>query len=383
MTSPHQPRPAAESSAAPPAVAPGDPGSTLRQRSGGEIARVVAVAILTAVGVLAGLYLLWQLRQIVEWAVLGTFAAVALNPAVDWVGRKLPRALAVLLVYLLVLLVLAVIAGVLVPPLLGQGQALVGFISDTLREPRGALQLVQRFADRYGLGGYLAAARSRLGSALPQLGSAAAPLLAVTRGVITGVTAVLSILLIAFFLLLDGRKFVDGALRLLAPERGPHARELLRQSAGAVSGYLIGNFSISLIAGIATFITLLILRVPAAAPLALVVAVLDLIPLVGATLGAAVVTIVGFFVSPLTGIILIIYFLVYQQIENNVLQPVVYGRSVRLHPLAVFIAVLVGAELMGILGALLAIPVAEIIRILAADWFARRQPQHGDDGAAA
>ena len=116
---------------------------------------------------------------------------------------------------------------------------------------------------------------------------------------------------------------------------------------------------------------------PYAVALALVVALFDLIPLIGGTLGAAVVVLVALFVSPVTAGILAVFFLVYQQIENNVLQPTVYGRSVSLHPLAIFLAVLAGGQLLGILGALLAIPIAEIIRILGADWLAGRAIETG------
>ena len=150
-------------------------------------------------------------------------------------------------------------------------------------------------------------------------------------------------------------------------------RRLLEQSSGAVSGYITGNLTISLIAGLSTFLYLKLpfVNMPYAIILALIVAIFDLIPLVGATIGAIVVSLVGLFVDPVTGVFLIIFFLIYQQVENNVLQPLVYGRSVRLHPVAIFLAVLAGGELLGILGALLAIPVAEIMRILLVDWFDR------------
>lgn len=127
----------------------------------------------------------------------------------------------------------------------------------------------------------------------------------------------------------------------------------------------------------------MLLDVPYALMLALVVAFFDLIPLIGATLGALVVIVVGLFTSPLTAVVLIAYFVVYQQVENHVLQPLVYSRSVHLHPIVVFLAAVAGAELLGILGALLAIPVAEILRILAAEWFAARTARTGEHAPTA
>ena len=132
-----------------------------------------------------------------------------------------------------------------------------------------------------------------------------------------------------------------------------------------------------------TFIVLLVLGMPYPAALALLVALLDLIPLVGATLGGALLVIVGFFVSPLTAIILLVDILVYQQVEGSVLQPMVYSRAVQLNALVIFVAVLVGAALLSIPGALLAIPVAEIIRIVVTDLIEHRSRLAEEEAARA
>ena len=108
-------------------------------------------------------------------------------------------------------------------------------------------------------------------------------------------------------------------------------RRLLSQSAGAISGYITGNLAISVICGITTFVVLLLLGMPYAAPLALLVAVLDLIPLVGATLGGALLVVVGLFVEPWKAVVLLVYIVVYQQVEGSVLQPLVYSKAVQLN----------------------------------------------------
>jgi predicted PurR-regulated permease PerM len=159
-------------------------------------------------------------------------------------------------------------------------------------------------------------------------------------------------------------------------------RRLLTQSAGAVTGYVTGNLAISAICGVTTFVVLLVLGMPYAAALALLVAVLDLIPLVGATLGGALLVIVGLFVAPWKGVVLLAFILVYQQIEGSVLQPLVYSRAVHLNGLVILIAVLVGGMLLGIPGALLAVPVAEIIRIVATDLLAYRRARQEANGLA-
>lgn len=335
--------------------------------------RTILVIIFTVLAVAVGLFLLWELRQVVRWVVIATFLAVALNPAVDWLqGRHIRRSVAVGLVYVVFVLVVAGLGALIVPPLVAQVQALIAAVVDIFQRPGGLERMVQDLANRYGLGPYLSALREQAKALPSSLNAAAAPLLAVTRGIIGSITALLSILLLTFFLLLDGANFVEAGLRIFPQRQRPILRNVLGQSARAVYGYISGNLAISLIAGVTAFIAMTLLHVPFAIPLALLVALLDLIPLVGATLGAAIVVIVGFFVSPLTGIILIIYFFVYQQVENNVLQPLVYGRSVHLHPLVIFLAVLAGGQLLGILGALLAIPFAEIIRIIVSQWLSWR-----------
>ena len=185
-------------------------------------------------------------------------------------------------------------------------------------------------------------------------------------------TALVSILLLTFLLLLDNDRFIAAGLTLFHPAQRSRLRRLLGRSAAAIHGYVNGNLAISLIAGVAAYVAMTVLGMPYAVVLALVVALFDLIPLIGGTLGAAVVVLVALFVNPVTAGILAAFFLIYQQVENNLLQPMVYGRSVSLHPLVIFVAVLAGSQLLGILGALLAIPVAEILRILLVEWLAGR-----------
>ena len=145
------------------------------------------------------------------------------------------------------------------------------------------------------------------------------------------------------------------------------------RSTETVGGYVTGNLFISLIAGITSTLVLLALRVPYAVALGLLVAILDLIPLAGATIAAIIVCSIGFLHSLAAGIILIVFFIVYQQIENHLLQPLVYSRTVRLSPLAILISVLVGAEIAGVLGALAAIPVAGTIQVLLRAWLEERR----------
>ena len=138
-----------------------------------------------------------------------------------------------------------------------------------------------------------------------------------------------------------------------------------------------GNLAISLIAGVVTTAVLLGVGVPFAVALGLLVAILDLIPLAGATIAAILVSTVAFLDSTTSGVIVLIFFIVYQQLENHVLQPIVYGRTVQLSPLVVLMAVLIGAELAGVIGALAAIPVAGTVQVLLVDWLEHRRGRGG------
>jgi predicted PurR-regulated permease PerM len=149
------------------------------------------------------------------------------------------------------------------------------------------------------------------------------------------------------------------------------ARDIYR----TVGGYVTGNLLISLVAGVLTAAVLRIMGVPFAIALGLIVAILDLIPLAGATIAAILVGGVAFLHSITAGIVVVAFFIVYQQFENHVLQPVVYSRTVQLSPLIVLISVLIGAELAGVLGALGAIPVAGSIQVLFLDWLRHRKSE--------
>jgi predicted PurR-regulated permease PerM len=173
-------------------------------------------------------------------------------------------------------------------------------------------------------------------------------------------------------MLLEGPKWVERIFSLMRPESQPRWRGVARDVYRTVGGYVTGNLLISLIAGTGTTIVCLIMGVPFSVALGLIVAILDLIPLAGATIAAILVGAVAFIHSIPAGIVVVAFFIVYQQIENHLIQPVVYGRTVELSPLAVLVSVLIGAELAGVLGALAAIPVAGSLQVILRDYLRHR-----------
>ena len=208
---------------------------------------------------------------------------------------------------------------------------------------------------------------------LPQtLGHLVGPLKDVTVSAFSLIGQLVTVLALTFLLILHGRDYVDMALSLTGA-REQRYRELIIEVNRAVAGYMLGNIAISALATLATWIVLSILGVPYALSLGFVVGFFDLIPLVGATIGAIVVALATVTVSfPLATIVWIAFIIVWQRFEDYVVQPFVYGRALHVNPIVTIVSVIAGAELLGILGALLAIPTAAAIQIVLRDWWSRR-----------
>ena len=318
-------------------------------------------------------------QGILIWIFVAVFLALALNPAVDAVQRRgvRRRGVAVSIVFLGAIVGIVAIAALVVPTIVAQVNdfvdAVPGYVAD-LTEGKGRLGFLER---EYQITERVREALEE-GGATKVLGLSDTAL-AVTKGVLTAVFATLTIAFLTLFMLLEGPAWMERLYSLLPEEKQPRVRAIGRDIYQTIGGYVTGNLAISLVAGIVSTIALVILDVPYAVALGLLVAILDLIPLAGATIAAVLVTTVAFLDSTTSGIIILIFFVVYQQIENHILQPVVYGRTVQLSPLVVLIAVLIGSELAGVIGALAAIPVAGSIQVILVDWLKHRRGRRGPD----
>lgn len=333
-------------------------------------------AILTVIGVVLAaavvLQVLWVTRAVVTWVLIALFLAMALNPAVEFfVGRGIRRGAAVAIVFVGAIVVIAGIAATFVPTLVREvndlADAIPGYLDD-LTSGRGRLGFLER---EYHIveKAREAIEKSGAGGALGLSSTA----LTLTKSVLNAVVATVTIAFLTLFMLLEGPGWVDRISRLIAEPARPRWQKVGRDIYRTVGGYVTGNLVISLIAGVVSTSVLLVLGVPYAVALGLIVALLDLIPLAGATIAAVIVGAVGFLHSTTAGIVLVIFFVIYQQVENQVIQPLVYGRTVRLSPLVVLVAVLVGADLAGVIGALGAIPVAGAIQVILSDWLEHRR----------
>jgi predicted PurR-regulated permease PerM len=369
-----------EPDASGPSASAPNAGAGWARASTSQVIRTVAVALLTTAVVLGALFLLWQVRTFIGWFVIALFLAAVLNPAVNWLQRRhrlIKRPLAIGLTYLGVLVALLLVVGIFVPVLVDQINGLTKFVSTAANAPEGPTQYIKGLAKENGFGGFLQRFSDQLDELRKQLGGVVKNVFSSTGQIAVSaagfVAALATVLTLTFFLLLGSERYVNAGVGLFPEAHQPLVRRLLSQSAGAISGYITGNLAISVICGVTTFAVLLVLGMPYAAPLALLVAVLDLVPLVGATLGGALLVVVGLFVEPWKALVLLVFVLVYQQVESNFLQPIVYSKAVQLNGLVILIALIVGGQLLGIPGALLAIPVAEIIRIVVTELLTYRR----------
>jgi predicted PurR-regulated permease PerM len=334
--------------------------------------RAIAKVILVTVAILGVLYLLYQVRSIVKMLFIAGFLAVALGPAVDFFQKRarVPRSLAILLTYLSILGAIFGLGLLVVPPIVNGVNDLVDAVPGYVQDIRNN-ETLRKYDDKYHVTDKLNEEAKRLPN---RLGDAAGALTSVTVGVFSAAVQLVTVLVLTFFFLKDGQRMIEWWLRQLGPGRAERARAVLDDVYGAVAGYVVGNLLISLVAGTSTYIVLRILDVPFAVPLAVLLAFLDLIPLVGATIGGVIIGIVAA-ITDFPGDVIVwgIFFIVYQQVENNLLQPVIYRRTVSVHPLLVLVAVLIGGSQLGVLGALLAIPVVAAIQIVVKDWWATRR----------
>lgn len=251
-----------------------------------------------------------------------------------------------------------------------EGTSFAGQLPGLVDDARAGRGPIGDFLDRTNALHYVQENQDRIKAVA---GGLTTPAAGVLRGVATGVAGIVTIFVLAYLMVLEGPKVVDGSLNLLSEDRRPRVRAVARDCAKSITGYLSGNLLISVICGFLTFAVLVVMGVPFAGLIALFVAVADLIPLVGATLGAVVAVVAAAIHSVPALVVVAIFFVIYQQLENHLLQPVILSRTVKLNPLTVLISILLAVELAGILGAFLAIPVAGMVQVIARDlWDHRR-----------
>jgi predicted PurR-regulated permease PerM len=334
--------------------------------------RTIAVTIGMVLATLVALYLVITLARIEALLVVAAFFATVLTPPVDWVQRHLHlrRALSTLAVYLVLFAAVVGMLYLFIRPLVDEITQFSNDFPTYVSDARAGRGTVGKLVKRYKLDQWVEKNKAKIQQGVTRFGTGA---IGIIKSVAVAVAVLLTVMVLSFMMILYGPDMLAGATGILSPPNRDRIRAVGQDCAKAITGYVFGNLAISVIAGAVTFFSLLGFGVPFAGVLGLWVGFADLIPLVGATLGAIPTVGVAFLHSITAGVGMVIVFVVYQQFENHVIQPVVMARTVQLNQLFVLVAALAGVELFGLVGALLAIPAAGVIQVIVRDAYDHRK----------
>ena len=325
--------------------------------------RTIIAAVLITLATYIAVETLLATVRIIAWIIIGGFFAIVLAPAVSRVQPHVGdrRGVATGIV---VFSTLAAALGMLGLFLFTVRTQLIAILTDlpgTINQAAEGHGPIGKLVTRLHLTSYVKGHETQLKNAAAKLSSSS---FNIATTALAAILAFVTITVIAFLFLTQSAALGQAITGIVPHRHRDTVKHTANDAGAAISGYMIGNLLISLIAGTTSFICLVALGVPSAFVIALWVAFADLIPLVGATLGAVVGVLAAFLVGTTPGVITLIFFVVYQQIENSVLYPTIMSRRVKVNPLIVILSVLLAVELFGFIGALLAVPFSGAAQVI-------------------
>lgn len=302
---------------------------------------------------LIGLWFLIQIKDIIILVFLSTILLSALLKPVEWLAsKKIPRVLSVVIVYILVISLIAFTIGIIAPPLVTQTADFI----EKLPQIVSTINEYLRFHD-------IPIENLSTGVA-SQIQEIAGNIISISTAIFSSIFGVLTLFVFTFYLLLEWKSFV----RLLAsPFSGKHEKKIIGIVSKVEDGlglWVRGQITLSLIVGILTFVGLTILGIPYALPLGLIAAIFEIVPIIGPIIASIPAILVGLTVAPVMALAAAALFFVIQQLENNLIVPMVMSKVIGLQPPVVIISLLIGAKLAGIGGAFLAVPVIVVAKII-------------------
>lgn len=314
-----------------------------------------------------GLWFLIQILQIIILIFLSIILVSALLKPVEWLtARKIPRVISILIVYILLIGVVSFAVGIIVPPLVSQTSEFVSNLPT----------IVSKINDFLVFNKIPVNDLSRVIS--DQVNQIAGNIVSITTAIFSSIFVVLTMIVLSFYLLMEWKTF----MRLLAsPFTGRQEKKvinLVSQIERGLGAWVRGQLTLSLIVGVVTYIGLTVLGIPFALPLALIAGILEIVPLIGPIIAAIPAILVGLTISPLLALAVAALFFIVQQLENHIIVPMVMSKVVGLQPAAVIIAVLAGAQLYGVGGALLAVPIVIVVKIFIKEFLMEDQKFEDD-----
>ena len=299
------------------------------------------------------------------------FLALALNAPVHWIAEHLPgkrrgsRKLGTAISFLLVVVFLAGFFASIVPPLVRQTSSFIKSVPTLVDDLRSEDSSLGRFVRKYNLEDQTDKLSSQLSGKVDNIGGGA---VSAFGKIGSSLFASLAVLVMTFMMLIEGPSWLKFASQFVPNKERGRAKRLTASMYRVVKGYVNGQVLLAALAAVMIVVPLLILGVSYPIALMVIVFICGLIPMVGHTIGAVIVSTIALFQSPVAALIILAYYILYQQIENYVIQPRVQANSTDLPPLMVFMSVLVGVSFGGLLGGLVAIPITGCVRILILDY---------------
>jgi len=322
----------------------------------------VARVVLTTVALMVVLYAIYRVRGVLVLVLIAAFLAVGLDPAVRRLEKwGLKRGQGVAAIFLSMIVFLVVFALAVIPPLASQ---VTMFASDLPGQVNELAESNPRLRDVIMENDIPQKLRDAVRNIPSAISGSFGSVLGVAGSVLTALFNVLTVFILTIYFMLSLSRIRAGSLRLVPKSKRERVSELVDPILEKIGGYIAGQVTVALIAGSLAFVFLAVAGVPFPVALALWVAIASLIPLVGATIGAIPAVVVAFFSSVTLGIVTLVYFIAYQQIENYMIAPRVMTKAVDISPAAVLLAALIGGSLMGFVGALMAIPAAASIKLI-------------------
>jgi len=311
--------------------------------------------------------LLWALRDVVAMLFVALLLSALIDPFADWFARhRIPRALAVIIVYAFLLAITASVIILLVPPLLAQVQQLVSNFSSIFTGLANSFSRFQDLTVQYGFGNNF---QSGLQAIEEGVSNSFSGIFSTVTGFFGSLAAFVIVMVLTFYMVVEedsARRFFKN----LAPvEYQPFLVSLFNKMQKRIGYWLRGQLVLGVVVGLAVYLGLLILGVPYALLLGLIAGLLEIIPYAGPLLSAVPILIIAFSVSPLKGLAALLLVIAVQQIENNLLVPKIMQKAIGLNPVVSIVAMLVGVKFGGLVGALLAIPFATVISVAIEEFF--------------
>lgn len=322
--------------------------------------------ILKILAVLLGLWFIFIIRDVIAIIFASLIIAAALSPTVDKLAKRgIPRVLTILLTYLLLIAFIGVLIYFILPPAITQLRQLADQLPNYFSYFQNLITSLRDFGVQNHL---ISGSQAGLNTISDFLNNFTSNIFNTTKGFISSFTAILTVFVLTLYLLLDEDGIKHFFVALLPVKQKNQLVDIARKIGAGLGAWLRGQILLGIIIGIMVYIGLVIIGVPYALTLALLAGVLEIIPIIGPIISAIPAILIALSISPTMALVVTIFYILVQELENKLLVPKVMQRTVGLHPVTIIIVLLIGARLMGVLGILLAVPVASVIYIILKEW---------------